>query len=268
MRVWTVVNQKGGVGKTTTVVTLAGLLVAKGQRVLMIDTDPHASLGYYLGLDPEQLPASLFDLFHHHEDLTQARCQQAIVPTSVAGLDLMPAATALATLDRSLGNQPGMGFILDRVVGLLQGQYDTVIIDCPPVLGVLMVNALAACQQIVVPVQTEYLALKGLERMVQTLERMGQAGRRVPPYLIVPTMFDRRTKASLLALSELARTYPGALWHSVIPVDTRLRDASLAHLPAPQFAGDCRGVSAYNELLNALLERGQANVPRRAASGR
>lgn len=268
MRIWTVVNQKGGVGKTTTVVSLAGLLVKQGKRVLVVDTDPHASLGYYLGFEPEDLGKSLFDLFHHHEQLTPKMCQSVIVPTSVERLHLMPASTALATLDRSLGNKPGMGFILSQVFEQLKDRYDAVLIDCPPVLGVLMVNALACCEQIIVPVQTEYLALKGLDRMVQTLERMGRNGRHVPPFTIVPTMFDRRTKASLLALSELARSYPNTLWHSVIPIDTRFRDASLAHLPAPQFAGDSRGVSAYDELLHGLLERGQNDVAHRQASGR
>ncbi|SHI10321.1 ParA family protein [Ferrimonas marina] len=267
MKVWTVVNQKGGVGKTTSVVTLAGLLAARGKRVLMVDTDPHASLGYYLGLDPEELPASLFDLFIHHDQLSPERCSLSIVPTQVEGLDLLPAATALATLDRRLGNQPGMGFILQKILGQLRSRYDYVLIDCPPVLGVLMVNALAACDRIIVPVQTEYLALKGLDRMIQTLQRMAQGKRRVAPHVIVPTMFDRRTKASLLALAELARSYPQQLWHSVIPVDTRFRDASLAHLPAPQFAGASRGVTAYNELLNFLDQEDGANVAPRATSG-
>ncbi|WP_298440407.1 ParA family protein [uncultured Ferrimonas sp.] len=268
MQVWTVVNQKGGVGKTTTVVTLAGLLVNRGKRVLMIDTDPQASLGYYLGIESEELPRSLYDLFHHHDQLSTKLCLSVIVPTSVERLHLMPASTALATLDRNLGNKPGMGFVLSKVIELLADRYDAVLIDCPPVLGVLMVNALACCEHIIVPVQTEYLALKGLNRMVKTLDKMGEAGRRVAPYTIVPTMFDRRTKASLLSLSELARSYPNTLWHSVIPIDTRFRDASLAHLPAPQFAGDCRGVNAYNELLNGLLERGQNDVTHRATSGR
>ncbi|MBY6186857.1 ParA family protein [Marinobacter hydrocarbonoclasticus] len=267
MRIWTIVNQKGGVGKTTTVVSLAGLLVQRGQRVLMVDTDPHASLGYYLGLDPEEMPGSLFDLFYHHQSLTQAQIESVIVPTNVEGLELLPAATALATLDRSLGSQAGMGLILKSILTRLSHRYDAVLIDCPPVLGVLMVNALAACEQIVVPVQTEFLALKGLDRMIQTLQRLGQGGRKVPPHVIVPTMFDRRTRASLLALSELVRTHPNHLWHSVIPVDTRFRDASLAHLPAPQYAGDCRGVKAYNDLLDELLSRGGEHVARCAAGG-
>ncbi|QIZ77336.1 ParA family protein [Ferrimonas lipolytica] len=267
MQVWTVVNQKGGVGKTTTVVSLAGLLVQQGKRVLMIDTDPQGSLGYYLGLDPEELPRSLYDLFYHHQAISTKLCQSVIVPTKVERLHLMPASSALATLDRSLGNKPGMGFVLSRVIESLKCRYDAIIIDCPPVLGVLMINALACCQHVIVPVQTEYLALKGLGRMVGTLERMGKSGKAIPPYTIVPTMFDRRTKASLLALSELARSYPERLWHSVIPVDTRLRDASLAHLPGPQFAGRSRGINAYNELLEGLLERGQNDGKHRPASG-
>ncbi len=263
MRVWTVVNQKGGVGKTTTVMSLAGLLVQRGQRVLVIDTDPHGSLAHYLGVDPDKLTKSLFDLFHQHRVLTTELCQSAIIPTSFAKCHLLPASPALATLDRAIGNQPGMGFVLEKVVRALTGRYDVVLIDCSPVLGVLMVNALACCDHVVMPVQTEYLALKGLERMIQTIERMQHSGRPMPSYTIVPTMFDRSTKASLAALSNLARSYPNALWHSTIPADPCFPDASLAHIPPPQFQPDSAGVAAYSQLLDGLLEMGESHVENR-----
>ena len=175
MKIWTIANQKGGVGKTTTVASLAGSFVKRGQRVLMVDTDPHASLGYYLGIDSEQLPSSLYNLFLANKTLTADTVQMHIVPINVEGLDLMPATMALATLDRSLGHQEGMGLILKKALQLIEDRYDVVLIDCPPVLGVLMVNALAASEHIIVPVQTEFLALKGLDRMVKTMLLMGRS---------------------------------------------------------------------------------------------
>lgn len=261
MKVWTVANQKGGVGKTTTVASLAGAIVKRGQRVLMIDTDPHASLGYYLGIDSEEVPGSLYDVFINHKSLTAEFIQQYIMPTQLEGLDLLPATMALATLDRALGHQEGMGLVLRNLLVLLEDKYDIAIIDCPPVLGVLMVNALAASQHIVIPVQTEFLAIKGLDRMIKTMELMGRSKKTRYSYTVVPTMYDKRTKASPIALSYMQEKYNKNLWpDNVIPVDTKFRDASLAHLPASHYSPTSRGVKAYDLLLNYLDSRELAHV--------
>lgn len=260
MNIWTIANQKGGVGKTTSVASLAGVLAKRGQRVLMIDTDPHASLGYSLGIDSEQVPGSLFDVFVAHNNLSSAFVNAHIVPTLVEGVDLLPATIALATLDRALGHQEGMGLVLRNLLALVADQYDVALIDCPPVLGVLMVNALAASQHIVIPVQTEFLAIKGLERMIKTMEIMGRSKKTRYSYTIVPTMYDRRTKASPAALQLLNQQYPQCLWRDVIPVDTKFRDASLAHLPVSHYASGCRGVKAYERLLDFLLAGEFAHV--------
>ena len=252
MKVWTIANQKGGVGKTTTVASLAGVLAAQGKRVLMIDTDPHASLGYYLGIDSEEIPGSLYDVFLAHQQLSRELIKQNIVPTSVDGIDLLPATMALATLDRSLGHQEGMGLVLRNLVHMVADDYDVALVDCPPVLGVLMVNALAASDHIVVPVQTEFLAIKGLDRMIKTMELMGRSKKTRYSFSIVPTMYDRRTKASSAALQHLGEVYGDKLWPDVIPVDTKFRDASLAHLPASHYAPQTRGVKAYERLLEYL----------------
>ena len=136
MLVWTVANQKGGVGKTTTVISLAGLLVERGFRVLLIDTDPHASLTSYLQYDSDQLPVSLYDLFQEPAQ-NKAQLEQVILPTEIDNLSLIPASMALATLDRVLGDKEGMGLFLKKQLMLVEDDYDMVLIDCPPVLGVL-----------------------------------------------------------------------------------------------------------------------------------
>ncbi|GEM74353.1 ParA family protein [Vibrio sagamiensis] len=248
MIVWSVANQKGGVGKTTSTVTLAGLLSQKGHRVLMVDTDPHASLTTYLGYDSDGLTFSLFDLFQL-SSFSRETVKPLILQTELQGMDLIPAHMSLATLDRVMGNRGGMGLVLKRALASVSQDYDYVLIDCPPILGVMMVNALAASDRILIPVQTEFLAMKGLERMIRTLTIMQKSRPTVFKVTIVPTMYDKRTKASLQTLLQLKRDYPDQVWTSAVPIDTKFRDASLKRLPASHFASGSRGVFAYKQLL-------------------
>ncbi|MFH4645124.1 ParA family protein [Vibrio alginolyticus] len=253
MIVWSVANQKGGVGKTTSTVTLAGLLSQKGHRVLMVDTDPHASLTTYLGYDPDAVTSSLFDLFQL-KTFSRETVKPLILETELEGMDIIPAHMSLATLDRVMGNRSGMGLILKWALQTVSQDYDYVLIDCPPILGVMMVNALAASDRILIPVQTEFLAMKGLERMMRTLTIMQKSRPGGFKVTIVPTMYDKRTKASLQTLMQLKKDYPNQVWTSAVPIDTKFRDASLKHLPASHFASGSRGVFAYKQLL-IYLER-------------
>lgn len=252
MEIWTVANQKGGVGKTTSTVTLGGLLAAQGKRVLLIDTDPHASLTYYFGIDSEELEVSVFDIFSRGKTMEAEEILQALCPSRVENLDILPATMAIATLDRSLGKKSGMGLILRKALEKIEGEYDIAILDCPPVLGVLMVNALAACNRVLIPVQTEFLALKGLDRMMRTMELMQSSQNKNYNFTIVPTMYDKRTKASLEAYKKLRALYGERVWPGVIPVDTKLRDASLAMQAPHVYCPKSRGVFAYNSLLDFL----------------
>ncbi|MGL5812323.1 ParA family protein [Aeromonas sp.] len=256
MIVWTVANQKGGVGKTTTVVSLAGILAQKGQRVLLIDTDPHASLTSYLDFDSDRLEGTLYELFQAAKPSAEL-VNRMTLKTKFENISLLPASITLATLDRVMGNREGMGLVLKRALLRVQDQYDYVLIDCPPVLGVMMVNALAACDRILVPVQTEFLALKGLERMMKTFEIMQRSKRDKFRYTVIPTMFDKRTRASLMTLQSIKEQYGEAVWNAVIPIDTKFRDASLLHIPPSIYAPGSRGTYAYETLLNYLdaLER-------------
>lgn len=257
MVVWTVANQKGGVGKTTTTISLAGLLAEQGHKVLLVDTDPHASLSYYFGIESEDLELSVYDLFVQIS--TKEQILQSLCPTQYSNIDILPATMSLATLDRSLGNKGGMGLVLKKAINLLADEYDYVLLDCPPVLGVLMVNALACSHRIIIPVQTEFLALKGLDRMMNTIHLMQRENKEPFKYIILPTMFDKRTKASLLAYHKLKESYGDSVWNNVIPIDTNFRNASSEQKVPSDFAPSSRGVHAYKKLLNVLIEYEKVN---------
>jgi chromosome partitioning protein len=252
VKVWTVANQKGGVGKTTTTVSLGGLLAQQNANVLLIDTDPHASLSYYFGIDCDDAPQGLYDVFTAHQPLTKKGLLDCICPTQLKSLFVLPASMALSTLDRKLGNQNGMGLILKRAMALIEGEFEYVIIDCPPVLGVLMVNALAASTRVVIPVQTEFLALKGLDRMLHSLAIMEKPLNKHFAYTIVPTMFDKRVRAGIDAYRILRENHGDKVWQGLIPIDTKFRDASSAQTTPSVYAPKSRGVIAYTSLLRHL----------------
>ncbi|HAS15253.1 MULTISPECIES: ParA family protein [Idiomarina] len=254
MIVWTVANQKGGVGKTTTAVALAGLLAEQGKRVLCIDTDPHASLTYYFGIDSEELESSAFDVFSAGKNITAELMRRSILPTEFNNLSVMPATMALATLDRKLGTQDGMGLVLKRGLAMIADDFDYVLIDVPPVLGVLMVNALACCRRVLIPVQTEFLALKGLDRMMRTLTLIHKSRGENYAYTIIPTLYDKRTNASLQTYKKLIARYGRSVWNGMIPIDTKFRDASNEQQPPSVYAPKARGVLAYQSLLTNLQQ--------------
>lgn len=265
MNIWTIANQKGGVGKTTTAVSLAGWLAIAGQRTLLVDMDPHGSLTSYLGIDPESPGAGVYTLFREASEGRVADVRAAVHPTFHGRLSIMPAHTALATLDRQLGGREGMGLVLARALARLEGEFDHVLIDCAPILGVGMVNAIAASNLLLMPTQTEYLALSGLERMLKTLGMMQRSRASGLDYLIVPTMHDRRTRASAHSLGVLQARHGPRLWEGVIPVDTQLREASKLGRPLPLLQPDARGSVAYRELLDRLMNHDAPPALRRAS---
>ncbi|NOX76132.1 MAG: ParA family protein [Gammaproteobacteria bacterium] len=253
MKVWAVANQKGGVGKTTSVVNLGGLLASRGYRTLLLDMDPHGSMSSYFKLDPDITEDSLYRLFQVRQSRLAVHPKEIVHPTRFENLALLPASTAMATLDRQLSIADGMGLVIARALKLLTPDYDFALIDCPPQLGVLMVNALAACEHLIIPVQTEFLAVKGLERMLRTLDMIGRSGHPAPEYTILPTMFDRRTRASTSTLQSLRECHATNLWRAVIPVDTQFREASRMGIPLTIRSPNDRGSLAYGELLDDLL---------------
>lgn len=175
-------------------------------------------------------------------------------------MSILPASTAIATLDRQVASLGGMGLVVSNALKKISNDYDYVIIDSPPMLGILMINALAACQHIIIPSISEFLALKGLERMVHTVHMVFKSRKNKPRFTIVPTMFDKRTKAARDSLIQLRQTYPENIWNSVIPIDTRIRDASIESIPVPLYAPKSKSVEAYTALLDMLLlENNQAD---------
>lgn len=251
MQVWAIANQKGGVGKTTTAVTLAGIASAAGKRVLLLDLDPHGSLTAYFKHNPDTLDATAYSLFEQRKTLNENIVGQVIIPTDFPGIDIIPASVSLATLERqAIGD--GLGLVISKSLNLLMGDIDLVLIDCPPQLGVLLVNALAACNHLIIPVQTEFLAIKGLDRMLNTLKMLSQSQGKALPHSIVPVMFDRRTQASVNSLRTIRNQYGENVWAGRIPIDTRFRDASKAGVPASIFSPNSRGVEAYQSLYHHL----------------
>ncbi|MDX1342716.1 MAG: ParA family protein [Reinekea sp.] len=254
MHVWSIANQKGGVGKTTSVVSLGAMLAEQGKRVLLFDLDPQGSLTSYFGYNPDDVPHSAFDLFMHGGKIPDDILSDVLIDTSIDSMKMIPASTALATLERNVSQQDGMGLVVSKTLAKLWDDFDYALIDTPPLLGVLLINSLAACKKLLVPVQTEFLALKGLERMVHTIKMVMHSQKRDLDYLVIPTMFDRRTQASIKSLKTLREQYQGHIWNMAIPVDTRLRDASREGLAISQMDAESRGARAYKLLLKTLLE--------------
>ena len=252
MKILATYNLKGGVGKTTTAVNVGGILSRQGKRVLLVDLDPHGSLTTYLGLDPESIEHSIYDVFQDFATGKEPDIDSVVRETEFDNLYVIPSSTAVATLEKQHGTRSGMGLVLKSMLDRLADRFDIAIIDCPPMLGMLMINALAACKRVIIPVQTEHLAIKGMERMLRTLTMVQKSLNTDMAYTILPTMYDQRTLACRQSLQRLQNEHRLKMTQVVIPVDTRLRDASHKGKPVSYMPGESAGQQAYEQFVKKL----------------
>jgi chromosome partitioning protein len=268
-RIITVANQKGGVGKTTTAVSLAAELAGRF-RVLLIDLDPQANATSSLGLTDPERTHSTYDVL-----LDEVTLDQIVVPTTIDGLDLAPADRALAGAQIDLVEMSEREHRLEQAIRPLLvpndpeavPAYDLVLIDTPPSLGLLTLNALCASDHVLVPVQSEYLALEGLGQLVETLELVRSSlNQRLGLIGILLTMVDARTNLSEQVVTEVRRHFPAATFRAAIPRSVRLSEAPSFGRPIKLYDPSSRGARAYGDLANELLARlgmSEANAPSR-----
>ena len=244
-------NQKGGVGKTTTVVNLGTYLALSTERVLVIDLDPQGNATSGFGLDRSTIDRSIYDGIAGEAGLMELRCS-----TSVDGLDLVPSAIALAGAEVELASVSQRERQLARLIDGATDEYDYVLIDCPPSLGLLAVNALTAADAVLIPIQCEYYALEGLTQLIATVNLVRD---HLNPKLTVKgvllTMYDPRTNLSAQVGSEVRRHLGGAVFDSVIPRSVRLSEAPSHGLPIEFYRPDSKGAEAYRALAAEVRKR-------------
>jgi chromosome partitioning protein len=245
------VNQKGGVGKTTSTINLAAYLAKLGQRVLVVDLDPQANATSCLGVDKLLVEASTYDALLGEEDIFPF-----ILLNERLQLSLLPSSPSLAGAEVELVDELARESRLKKALLKVASRYDYVLIDCPPSLGLLTVNGLmAAIDGVVVPVQCEYLALEGLGQLTETIERVRSA---LFPELkvrgVILTMFDNRTNLSTDVVKEVNKHFPNQVFKSIIPRSIRLAEAPSYGLPISEYAPHSPGAEAYEALAKELLK--------------
>ncbi|RPI90218.1 MAG: ParA family protein [Chloroflexi bacterium] len=250
-RIYTLVNQKGGVGKTTTAINLGAYLAQMGQRVLVVDLDPQANATSCLGVDKHTVQGGTYEAL-----LNGDVPASFILYNERLQLSLLPSAPALAGAEIELVAELGREFRLRSALESLDGKYDYILIDCPPSLGILTVNGLVAARDgVLVPVQCEYLALEGLGQLTQTIERVQSAlfpGLRVRGVIL--TMFDARTNLSGDVVKEVKNHFPGQVFQSIVPRSIRLAEAPSYGLPISSYSPSSVGARAYEALAKELLK--------------
>ncbi len=254
-RIIAMCNQKGGVGKTTSTINLAAALAEYGRRVLIVDFDPQGAASVGVGINPHELDKTIYNLLMERS----VKVEDVLRHTSVPGLDLLPANIDLSAAEVQLVSEVARESILARVLRSITDSYDVVLIDCQPSLGLLTVNALTAAHGVVVPLECEFFALRGVAMLVETIEKVRD---RLNPRLeldgILATKFDSRTLHSREVVARVEEAFGSRLLHTVISRTVKFPDASVAAESILAYAPTSAGAAAYRQLARELIARGHA----------
>jgi chromosome partitioning protein len=254
-RVISMVNQKGGVGKTTSTINLGAALAELGRKVLLVDLDPQGALSAGTGVNPYELDVTVYNLLmdRRHD------VHDVITGTATENLDVLPANIDLSAAEVQLVNEVAREMALARVLRPVTDEYDVILIDCQPSLGLLTINALAASHGVIIPLEAEYFALRGVALLVETIEKVQD---RINPRLevdgILLTMFDPRTLHTREVSQRVLEAFPDKVFHTTINRTVKFPDASVAAEPITSFASSTKGAEAYRQLARELISRGGA----------
>ncbi len=251
-RVIAVANQKGGVGKTTTVINLAAYLADSGKRVLTVDIDPQGNTTTGLGIDKSLVDVSIYDVLLGGEPLVEA-----LTATDVVGLHLLPATMDLAGAEVELSQATDRERLLDRQLSRIRDRYDYVFVDCPPSLGLLTINALTAADAVMIPMQCEFFALEGLSQLLSTIDLVKE---RLNPRLrlegVLLTMYDARTNLAAQVADEVRKHFHQQVYQAVIPRTVRLSEAPSHGQPILRYDPKSRGAEGYQRLAQEVVQGG------------
>jgi chromosome partitioning protein len=253
-RIISMCNQKGGVGKTTTAINLGASLAEYGRKVLLVDFDPQGSLSVGLGLNPHQMELSVYNLLMQR-DVT---LDEVVVPTGIPGMDLLPSNIDLSAAEVQLVHEVAREQTLQRVLAPAVEKYDIILIDCQPSLGLLTVNALTASDGVIVPLECEYFALRGVALLKTTIDKVRE---RLNPKLqiegILGTMYDGRTLHGREVMSRLVDAWGDTVFHTVIRRTVKFSDSTVAGEPITSYAATSAGADSYRHLAREVLARWQ-----------
>jgi chromosome partitioning protein len=251
-RIIAIANQKGGVGKTTTAVNLATAFAEAGRRVLVIDLDPQGNASTGLGFAVEARGLTTYDLLRGDSGL-----DSVIVATAVPRLFLVPASADLAGIELEMGQEERREFLLANMIRGWVGAFDEVLIDCPPSLNLLTINALVGAERVLVPLQCEFYALEGLAQLMRTVERVQQGlNPRLALEGVLLTMYDQRNNLSDMVAADVRRHFGAKVYTTMIPRNVRISEAPSHGMPVLLYDPRCAGSQAYIQLAGEMMRRG------------